>query len=250
MTTLGNRAKAARRAAQRRLTELGMQYNAATTEQTREAIQARINDINQAISETRLYSNGKRIVGRTKEQRQAAVDKLINFNTTFELPKVPRVRQSNNAFIRNMRSASKGSPTNEISQNAAHAFMRATQKAWEGKGSVNDRYKNIKEYYGTSDLQLIYNAIYFENKEKIIVLNKVEAHEQLTREQKEMMQTMMREDDDLEKRYRKNDEDAPLIGLVASNIPAMTPERFNAIINSSKFWEAVRNNFEDSNESD
>jgi hypothetical protein len=149
-----------------------------------------------------------------------------------------------------MRSASKGSPTNEISQNAAHAFMRATQKAWEGKGSVNDRYKNIKEYYGTSDLQLIYNAIYFENKEKIIVLNKVEAHEQLTREQKEMMQTMMREDDDLEKRYRKNDDDAPLIGLVASNIPAMTPERFNAIINSPEFWKAVHNNFEDSNESD
>ena len=65
-----------------------------------------------------------------------------------------------------------------------------------------------------------------------------------------MMQTMMREDDDLEKRYRKNDDDAPLIGLVASNIPAMTPERFNEIINSPKFWEAVHNNFEDSNESD
>lgn len=245
MATLGNRAKNARRQAERRITELGRQYNAATTEQSREQIQARINDIKEAISETRLYTGGKKILGRTDKQRNAAVTRLENLNKDIELPRYSSVRASNAMFVRNMEAASRGAATQAISQNAAHAFMRATQEAWEGKGSVRERYNRIKDYYGTRDLQLIFDAIYFENKKKIVVLNKVEAREQLTLEEKQMMQEMMRTDDDLEKRYRKDDKNAPLKGMVASSIPAMTKERFNEIINSAEFRKAVANNFED-----
>lgn len=241
MATLGNRAKAARRAAQRRLTELGMQYNAATTEQSRNAIQARINDINQAISETRLYSNGKRIAGRTKEQREAAVDKLIEFNTTFELPKVSSVRRSNTVFRRNVNAVSRGETIEAMSQNQLRSFWRATQQAWEGKGSTKERFKNIQKYYGTNDLQLIFDAIRFENADVIDLLNKVKAREQLTTEQKMFLQDLIRSDDDLEKRYRKNDEDSPLIGMVASSIPSMTKARFKQIIKSDEFKAFIAN---------
>lgn len=241
MATLGNRAKAARRAAQRRLTELGMQYNAATTEQTRNAIQARINDINQAISETRLYSNGKRIAGRTKEQREAAVEKLIEFNTTFELPKVSSVRRSNTVFRRNVNAVSRGETIEAMSQNQLRSFWRATQQAWEGKGSTKERFKNIQKYYGTNDLQLIFDAIRFENADVIDLLNKVKAREQLTTEQKMFLQDLIRNDDDLEKRYRKNDEDSPLIGMVASSIPSMTKARFKQIIKSDEFKAFIAN---------
>lgn len=234
MTTLGNRAKAARRAAQRRLTELGMQYNAATTEQTRDAIQARINDINQAISETRLYSNGKRIAGRTKEQREAAVNRLIEFNTTFELPKTSSVKRSNSVFKRNINAVSRGESIDVMTEGQARSFWRATQKAWEGKGSVKDRYRNIQNYYGTNDLQLIFDAIRFENADTIEVLNKVKDGERLTREQKEFLQDLIRSDDDLENRYLDND-NSPLVGMVASSIPAMTKARFRQIINSVEF---------------
>lgn len=239
--TLGNRAKAARRAAQRRLTELGMQYNAATTEQSRNAIQARINDINQAISETRLYSNGKRIAGRTKEQREAAVNKLIEFNTTFELPKVSSVRRSNTVFRRNVNAVSRGETIEAMSQNQLRSFWRATQQAWEGKGSTKERFKNIQKYYGTNDLQLIFDAIRFENADVIDLLNKVKAREQLTTEQKMFLQDLIRNDDDLEKRYRKNDEDSPLIGMVASSIPSMTKARFKQIIKSDEFKAFIAN---------
>lgn len=239
--TLGNRAKAARRAAQRRLTELGMQYNAATTEQTREAIQARINDINQAISETRLYSNGKRIVGRTKEQREAAVERLKEFNTTFELPKVSSVRRSNTVFRRNVDAVSRGETIEAMSQNQLRSFWRATQQAWEGKGSTKDRFKNIQKYYGTNDLQLIFDAIRFENADVIDLLNKVKNREQLSTEQKVFLQDLIRNDDDLEKRYRKNDEDSPLIGMVASSIPFMSKARFKQIVKSAEFKDFIAN---------
>lgn len=241
MATLGNRAKAARRAAQRRLTELGMQYNAATTEQSRNAIQARINDINQAISETRLYSNGKRIAGRTKEQREAAVDRLKEFNTTFELPKVSSVRRSNTVFRRNVDAVSRGETIEAMSQNQLRSFWRATQQAWEGRGSTKERFKNIQKYYGTNDLQLIFDAIRFENADVIDILNKVEDGERLSREQKVFLQDLIRNDDDLEKRYRKNDEDSPLVGKVAASIPFMTKARFKQIIKSAEFKDFIAN---------
>lgn len=234
MATLGNRAKAARRAAQRRLTELGMQYNAATTEQSRNAIQARINDINQAISETRLYSNGKRIAGRTTAQRKAAVDKLEEFNTTFELTRVSSVKRSNAVFKRNINAVSRGESIDVMTEGQARSFWRATQKAWEGKGSVKDRYRNTQSHYGTTDLQLLFDAIRFENADTIEVLNKIKEGERLTREQKEFLQDLIRSDDDLEKRYLDNN-NSPLVGMVASSIPVMTKARFREIINSVEF---------------
>lgn len=239
--TLGNRAKAARRAAQCRLTELGMQYNAATTEQTRNAIQELINDINQAISETRLYSNGKRIAGRTKEQREAAVKWLKGFNTTFKLPKSSSVRRSNTVFRRNVDAVSRGETIESMSQNQLRSFWRATQQAWEGRGSTKERFKNIQKYYGTNDLQLIFDAIRFENAGVIDLLNKVKNREQLSTEQKVFLQDLIRNDDDLEKRYRKNDEESPLIGMVASSIPFMSKARFKQIVNSAEFKAFIAN---------
>ena len=235
MATLGNRAKAARRAAQRRLTELGMQYNASTNEQTRNAIQARINDINQAINETRLYSNGKRIAGRTTEQREAAVNRLKELNATVELPRTSSVRRSNAVFKRNINAVSRGESIDVMTEGQARSFWRATQKAWEGKGSVKDRYRNIQSYYGTTDLQLIFDAIRFENADVIEVLNKVKEGERLTTEQKEFLQDLIRSDDDLEKRYLSNNGESPIVGMVASSIPAMSKVRFKQIINSVEF---------------
>lgn len=245
MASLGNRAKNARLQASRRITELGVQYRAATTELSHEQILSKMNDIKAAITETRTFS-GRKLTSSTIAQREAAVVRLEDINRAFEMPDTPSVRGSNSVFIRNMKSASRGEPTQEISQNAVHAFMRATQEAWQGKGEVRDRYNAMKTYYGTTDLQLIYDAVYYENKKKITVLNKVKAGERLTLEEKQMMQEMRREDDDLEKRYRKNDEESPLVGMVARNIPYMTRDRFEEIINSEEFYKAIANNFEES----
>ena len=230
MATLGNRAKNARRAAERRIAELGRQYNASTSEQTREQIQRRINDINAAISETRLYSGGKKIIGRTTAQREAAVARLEDINRGIDLPRYSSQRRANDVFKRNVTMVSRGSAVEGMSENELRAFWRATQKAWEGKGSVKKRYREIQQYYGTNDLQLIFDIISQENADKINILNKTRAHERLTSEEKQMLQEMMREDDDLEKRYRANDENSPIVGLVASNIKFMSRE---------EFWEAV-----------
>lgn len=230
MATLGNRAKNARRQAERRIAELDRQYYAATTEQSRRQIQARINDINEAISETRMYSGGKKIAGRTTAQREAAVARLEDINRSVELPRYSSIRRSNDVFKRNVNLASKGEATDVMSENELRAFWRATQKAWEGKGSVKDRYREIQQYYGTNDLQLIFDVIMEENAGKVMLLNRLKGHERLTGEEKEMLQQLMREDDDLEKRYRANDDRSPIVGLVASSIDFMSYE---------EFWEAV-----------
>lgn len=230
MATLGNRAKNARRQAERRVNELTRQYNAATTEQSRAQIKKRINDINAAISETRMYSGGKKIAGRTTAQREAAVARLEDINRGIELPRYSSQRRANDVFKRNVTMVSRGAVVEGMSENELRAFWRATQKAWEGKGSVKDRYKEIQKYYGTTDLQLIFDIMSQENADKINILNKARSHERLTAEEKQMMQEMMREDDDLDKRYRANDENSPIVGLVASNIKFMSRE---------EFWEAV-----------
>lgn len=228
MASLGNRAKNARRQAERRIAELGRQYNAATTEQSREQIQARINDINSAISETRMYSGGKKIIGRTTAQREAAVARLEDINRGIDLPTYSLVRSSNDVFRRNVTIASRGEATDAMTESEVRAFWRATQKAWEGKGSVKDRYKNIQKYYGTDDLQFIFEVLTYANADKIQILDKVRNRERLTIEEKQMLQEMMREDDDLEKRYLPNNETSPIVGLVASNID---------FVSRSEFWE-------------
>ena len=231
MATEGNRAKNARRKAERRIAELGRQFYAATTEQSREKIQQQINDIKTAIAETRMYgANGKKIAGRTLEDRKAAIDRLEDINKEIEIPRYSSTRRSNDVFRRNVNIVSSGGETDVMTETDMRAFWRATQKAWEGKGSRKDRFKQIQEYYGTNDLQLIFDIVMQENADNINLISKVENNERLTGEEKRMLQDLMRKDDDLEKKYLEN-ENSPLVGMIASNIPHMS---------RAEFWEAVQ----------
>lgn len=229
MATLGARAKSARRAAQRRITELNFQLENASTQDVQTSIKRRITRMEELISQTRLYEGGKRIVGRTVNEREAALAELKSLNSEIQISRRSDVAASNRIFKENIRQVSRGSKIDLMTEGSVRSFFRATQEAWERSGSVKDRYKKIQDKYGTTNLQQIYDAATELNSDMLDILTSVESGEQLTTEQKELYGTLMRNDDEMEKRYQNNNEQSPVVGRIAGNIRKMNKSTFNAV---------------------
>lgn len=230
MATLGARAKSARRAAQRRIVELSIQLDNASSTDTKVEISRRITRMEELISQTRMYEGGKRIVGRTVDERKAAVTELEDLNKDIKLSRTSGVRASNSVFMKNIYEVSHGSKIDEMTEGEMRSFWRATQKTWEGRAKTTaDRYGLIKDYYGTSNLKDIFDAIVALNSDKIELLSVIQEGGRLTDEQKELAQSIMRSDDEMVKKYSKN-EDSPLVGAVRSSIPEMTKRDFQTVI--------------------
>lgn len=230
MATLGARAKSARRAAQRRIAELSTQLDSASSTDTKVEISRRITHMEQLINQTRMYEGGRRIVGRTVDERESAVTELEDLNKGIKLSRTSGVRASNRVFQKNIYEVSHGSKIDEMTEGEMRSFWRATQKTWEGRAkTTSERYGLIQDYYGTSNLKDIFDVVVALNSDKIELLSVIQEGGRLTDEQKELAQSIMREDDEMVKKYSKN-EDSPLVGAVRSSIPEMTKRDFQTVI--------------------
>lgn len=66
-------------------------------------------------------------------------------------------------FQRNIKAASSGS--GRYSPESTRLFWNATKHAWAGRG--RDRYASIMAYYGSDDLQAIFNDVMRQNKDAL-----------------------------------------------------------------------------------
>lgn len=222
MPKLGDIAKNERRRAERRVTSLRIKMYSAGREE-RKNIQSQIESIESLIKETRAYEGGKRIAGRTVESRRAAVEALHNINEQVELLGRNRnetQRRRNFVLQEKIRAVSRGEEVDDISESEMRSFFRATQEAWEG-APVEERYQRIMDYYGTNDLNLLWDIVMENNRNAIELLSVLESGESLTQEQRDFLMQLKANEDEQEKTYR-NRENSPIKGKVASSIKRLT----------------------------
>jgi len=231
MENRANRAKAARRAAERRIVAQRIELARTTDERARARIETTIGKLQSLAEQTRLYSGGKRIAGRTEAFREAAISQLELLNKSVGTRGRNRAFESNKQFAEQVRTASAGLKTDTMKEMQARGFMRATQASWEGK-DVQTRYAAMQEHYGTSNLRDIFDAFDFYFGKKIEVLEKAQRDEPLTEEEKKLLIDLKRQEDEQEKSYRKDDPNAPKTGSIAANISsgALTQKMFDAYI--------------------
>ena len=229
MATLGARTKSARRAAQRRIAELNFQLENASNSDTQTEISRRITRMEDLIKQTRMYEGGKRIVGRTVEQRESAVTELEDLNKGIKLSRGSGIAASNRVFRENVREVSRGNKIDVMSEGEMRTFFRATQESWGGSDSVKDRFRAIQKDYG-QNLQSVFDAASELNADLISLLADVEEGKPLDKEQKALYGTLMRNDDEMEKRYRKDDPQSPVIGRISSNIRKMDIDTYKDVV--------------------
>lgn len=225
------RAKAARRAAERRILAQRIELSRTTDERTKARIETTIGKLRSLAEQTRLYSGGKKIAGRTTAFREAAISQLELLNKSVGTRGKSRAFEINKQFAEQINTATGGTKIDTMTENQARSFLRVTQRSWEGK-DVQTRYVAMQEFYGTSSLRDIFDAFDFYFGKQVEVLEKAQRNEQLTDEEKALLIDLKREDDEQEKRYRKDDATAPKKGSIASmfSSDALTKEMFDAYI--------------------
>ena len=219
--TLGDRAKAARRAAKRRVEALEQIARTADVDM-RDDIRQQISNFQQLDAMTRMYAGGKRIAGRTAAERLEAVEKLekaIRVAPIKREIKSYQTLRSNAVFMNDVKVAS-SSGIDTMSEVEVRVFFRATQKAWEGS-APSERYEAILKAYGVKSLDYLWQKIKKDNQDVIDLLEAIQAGakpEELTPEQQETLMKLKAADDEQFKRYRKDDEKSPQRGSIASSV--------------------------------
>lgn len=219
MARIADRAKNVRRMGQRRIEALRLDMQVTRSDSRRQEIQTQIDEVSELIKQTRAYENGKLIRDRTQQERLEAVEKLESLSKSLPTRarnKAESVKRSNLQKIQEIRIASRGQDLDTATEIQARSFMRATQRAWEGKSG--DRYELIMEYYGTRDLNEIWDAVMSLNANEINLLEKMSSDIPLTQEEKKLMQDLKRTDDEQEKRYKLSGTNSPIVGSIASLI--------------------------------
>ena len=217
--TLGAWSKAARRAATRRVAVLREIAKEADSDM-RHDIQQQISNFERLQGLTRLYSGGKRIPGRTVEERRQAVielERAVKAAPTRREAGDYLDTRSNAVFINDLKVASSGAKIESMSEVEARMFMRATQRAWEGV-EKDKRFEAIMERYNVRSLDLLFKRFKRENAEQIELVQRLQdgaTPDDLTPEQKELLMQLKAEDDSQFARYRPNDPSSPAIGSVA-----------------------------------
>lgn len=250
MPRYGESAKAARRKAEARIRRLESDLKLTRDSREIKRINETIKDIRQGIEETRTYSAGKKIKGRTAESVRMAVEKLNQMNrgllTSSSMDMKAslgnRIKQSNAISKIHISNATSGYRYDETvsfkiddkeysyekySETASRLFFKATQEAWEHR-NPNMRYENILAYYNDDEHQYtldeIYEAFYYKNAQTIQTIEKLQSGERLTDEQKRIANDLKSKDESQDKRYRKDIGDSPLIGLIASSEVELTKQ--------------------------
>lgn len=219
MARIADRAKNVRRMGQRRIEALRLDMQVTRSDSRRQEIQTLIDEVSELIKQTRAYENGKLVRDRTQQDRLEAVEKLESLSKSLPTrarSKAESVKRSNLQKIQEIRIASHGQDLETVTEIQARAFMRSTQRSWEGKSG--DRYELMMEYYGTRDLNEIWDAVMALNANEISLLEKMSSDIPLTLEEKKLMQELKRTDDEQEKRYKLSGTNSPIVGSIASLI--------------------------------
>lgn len=169
-------------------------------EASRQNIEARIKQLENAIYESRTYADGKRIAGHTKESTLAAakmlqslveetpIQRVVRKMETFEKPSVAT---RNRMFTSMLNMASGGSDVTvtigkksfTMTENMVRQFYRVYQDLWNtGNVSVNERNARILSKSNISSLEEAF-AIAMglgNNYQRIQLLDKVQDSQPLT----------------------------------------------------------------------
>lgn len=223
------RARNARRKAQRRIDDLKRSMRETNNEDLRNSIKKDIKRIQRAVSNTRTYSTktGKRM--HTSKQVERGIEKLSRILEEFPL-KVPHER--NRSFEIRMNLASNQrvqGPTKSTTKTAGEEmagitydqvriFYRATQWAWQGT-DVEKRNQEILRKYHARDLEALFNKILAKQRNKDVEkANEILANpEDYTDAEKKWAYETIQDNDD-EFRYV-----ATVTGAVSQSVSPVAP---------------------------
>lgn len=207
MPNLGNRARSARRAAERRINALKEAVKSGYYSQSeKEAMNNTIKQMQKDIRQTRQFTTtGKKIGNRTIESREAAIARLNELNKqTFTTREFRRELRQLKADVgrRNMiakqqlnlasstaslEASRSGNKIGEYSFVEKGIFFKATQRAWNRADvSENERIEAILKFYGTQDLEQLIKDVLEANRDVLNTYNRMDrelAFSELTEEE-------------------------------------------------------------------
>ena len=146
----------ARRRAKRALARLDRDIESGKVRRTRQ-VKAYRREIMRQIQES--YQGARPSEEKVAEAKAAAA----NLDRYTVMARSTVVDRRNAIFRANMKVGSSGAGI--IPKVNVQLFWNATKHAWAGRG--RDRYTSLMRYYGTDDLQAIYESVMRQNKEAL-----------------------------------------------------------------------------------
>ena len=146
----------ARRRAKRALARLDRDIESGKVRRTRQ-VKAYRREIMRQIQES--YQGARPSEEKVAEAKAAAA----NLDRYTVMARSTVVDRRNAIFRANMKVGSSGAGI--IPKENVQLFWNATKHAWAGRG--RDRYTSLMRYYGTDDLQAIYESVMRQNKEAL-----------------------------------------------------------------------------------
>lgn len=208
MASLGDRASAARKIAQRRINAMKEQIKSGFyTQSQKESLQANIKQLQRDMRQTRMYTKtGKKIANRTAESREAAINRLNEFSktqlTTRQVrTEIKRLRttitqrnkitqqQLNIASLKSTKEAEKaGVQVGKYTAQEVKRFYSATQKFWEGVDEHN-RNKAILDGLKMNSLEDAVDYVLAQTEAQYELIQKIRegyGYDDMTDEEQEM----------------------------------------------------------------
>lgn len=208
MATTGNRARAARQLAQRRINALKEAIKSGYyTKSERESMQANIKQMQRDMQQTRQYTkSGKRIKNRTVESREAAINRLndiakAQLNVSQTRVKIKQLRQDiatqnrittqqlNLASLKSTQEVEKaGGQIGKYTAEEVKRFYSATQKYWQG-ADEHARNQAILEGLGYKSLEEAVEYVLAQTQEQFDLIQKIRngySYEDMTEEEQQM----------------------------------------------------------------
>ncbi len=146
----------ARRRAKRALARLDRDIESGKVRRTRQVTAYRL-EIMRQIQES--YQGARPSEAKVTEAKAAAA----NLDRYIVMARSTAVERRNAIFRANLKAGSSGAGT--IPKENIQLFWNATKHAWAGRG--RDRYTSLMRYYGTDDLQAIFEDVMRQNKEAL-----------------------------------------------------------------------------------
>ena len=163
--TVGYRAELERKKTATRLRALeNILANENLERNSRKKFENMVDEMKAVSDETRTYKDGKRIVGRSQEDIEAALSRLTELNESATVYTGDRRRGF--LFTQNqLNMASVDAEGSVYTKAEAKIFYRATQKAWQREGvDEHSRNEAILQYYGRTNLAAFVEEVLNMNK--------------------------------------------------------------------------------------
>ncbi len=163
--TVGYRAELERKKTATRIRALeNILANEKLERNSRKKFENMVDEMRAVSDETRTYKDGKRIVGRSQEDIEAALSRLTELNESATVYTGDRRRGF--LFTQNqLNMASVDAEGSVYTKAEAKIFYRATQKAWQREGiGEHERNEAILQYYGRTNLAAFVEEVLNMNK--------------------------------------------------------------------------------------